>query len=233
MKLNLALIISISLLFIAGYINQAYSQTEGFNVKTPTQKIADSSTSFLNQIIGDSKKDTKNAIPKSLVCGSSCFLVIPDIEIIPSRGDFTGTGLLSCRNPNSDGFTEPIYYKINNLQSFNEGGGGLIIFGTSTQAMKDILGNNLHLTSDNSSTGQVGSTKDADHKSIVSYAKYKDEDLQGIDLSGSIIEYSSLDTFDAYQGTVVPIEIIYAPQDVPPVLRGFASALAEWTKNCK
>ncbi len=233
MKIKLALITAILALLIAGYTNQAHSQTEGFNVKTPIEKIADSSTSFLNQIISDSKKDPKNAVPENLVCGSSCFLVIPDIEIIPSRGDFTGTGLLSCRNPNSDSFAEPLYYKINNLNSFNEGGGGLIIFGTTNQAMKDILGDNLHLTPDNSSAGRVGNIKDVDLKSIVSYAQYEDEGLAGIDLSGSIIEYSSKDTFDAYQGTVVPIEIIYAPQDVPPVLRGFASALSKWTKECK
>ena len=91
----------------------AYSQTEGFNVKTPIEKIADSSTEFLNQIISQSKKEPKKSVPLDLACSSSCFLAIPDIEIIPSRGDFTGTGLLSCRVPNSSNFTEPIYYKIN------------------------------------------------------------------------------------------------------------------------
>lgn len=211
----------------------AYSQTEGFNVKTPIEKIADSSTEFLNQIISRSKKEPKKSVPQELVCSSFCFLVIPDIDVIPSRGDFTGSGLLSCRVPNPSKFTEPIYYKINNLLSFNESGGGIIIFATSQDAMKALLGDNLHLSSDNTSAGTVGSSIEIGSKSFISYAMYKDSYIEGVDLSGSILEYSSKDTFNAYQGTIVPIEILISPQDVPPMLRDFGSSLVEWTKSCK
>ena len=119
------------------------------------------------------------------------------------------------------------------MHSFNESGGGLMIFATSQDAMKALLGDNLHLSSDNTSAGQIGNSKEAEMKSIVAFAKDKDGSLQGIDLSGSILEYSSRDTFNAYQGTVVPIEILLTPQDVPPMLRDFGSSLIEWTKSCK
>ena len=211
----------------------AFSQTEGFNVKTPIERIADSSTKFLNQIVSQSRKEPQKTVPQDLACSAVCFIVIPNIDVVPSRGDFTGTGLLSCRVPNSSKFTEPIYYKINNLQSFNEGGGGIFVFATSSDAMKTLLGDNVHLSSDNTSTGQVGNSEETDSKSFVAFARYKDGNTEGIDLSGSILEYSNMDTFNAYQDTIVPIEILIDPQDVPPLLRDFGSSLTEWTKGCK
>jgi len=213
--------------------NKTFSQTEGFNVKTPIQKISDSTSDFLKDIIEESKKHPKKSIPQDLVCSAECFLVIPAVEVVNSRGDFTGTGLLGCRMPNSDKFTEPLFYKINNLDTFNEGGGGLVIFVTDTQGMKAVLGNEVHLDADNTGAGQIGDSSGKDMKSFITYAKYKDEGLVGFDLSGSVLNYSSKDTFNAYQGTVVPIEIFISPQDVPPVLRDFGSLLVEWTKSCK
>ena len=232
---NKSILISLVIVCVLSivFVTRAYSQTEGFNVKTPIQKIADSSTKFLNQIANQTKKNPTKSVPQDLACSSTCFLVIPDIDIIPSRGDFTGTGILSCRVPDSVKFTEPIYYKINNLNSFNEGGGGILILATSSSAMKTLLGDNVHISSDNTSAGKVGSSKDAVTKPFVAFAKYKDGLIEGIDLSGSILEYSSRDTFNAYQGTIVPIEILVAPQDVPPILREFGSSLTEWAKTCK
>ncbi len=119
------------------------------------------------------------------------------------------------------------------MHSFNESGGGILVFATSSDAMETLLGDNVHLSSDNISTGQVSSSKEADSKPFVAFAHYKDDYTEGIDLSGSILEYSSMDTFNAYHGTIVPIEILIAPQDVSPVLRDFGSSLAEWTKSCK
>lgn len=220
------------ILFATTGIN-SNAQTEGFNVKTPIQKIADSTSEFLKGIMSESTKKPKESIPQDLVCNSSCFLVIPTVEVIESRGDFTGTGLLACRAPNSDKFTEPLFYKINNLISFQEGGGGLIILATDKDAMKSILRADLHLNSENVSAGPIGAIGDTEVKSFTSYVKYKDQGLSGVDLSGSLIEYSSKDTFNAYQGTVVPIEILISPQDVPPMLRAFQSLLADATKDCK
>jgi len=211
----------------------SYAQTEGFNVKTPIQKISESTSKFLKNIIGESQRKPKESIPQDLVCSAECFLVIPTVEVIESRGDFTGTGLLACRAPNSNKFTEPLFYKINNLDSFEEAGGGLLILATDKAGMKSILGNDVHLNSDNMSVGPIGDVGDTGSKPFAAYVKYKDQELSGTDLSGSVLEYSSKDTFNAYQGTVVPIEILISPQDVPPLLRDFNSLLAVWTKDCK
>lgn len=211
----------------------SYAQTEGFNVKTPIEKIADSATKFLNQIVSDSKKHPTTSIPMDTLCSSKCFLVIPEIEMIESRGDFAGTGLMSCQTPNRDSFSEPLYYSVTNLKSFKESGGGIVILATSTDAMNTLLGDNVHLTSEISGTGIVGKTSEGESKPFVGYAKPKNEALVGYDLSGALVNYSSKDTFDAYQGTVVPIEIFISPQDVPPMLRDFGSSLKEWTKSCK
>jgi lipid-binding SYLF domain-containing protein len=232
-KPNISLaVIMVFLLSIAfNYTSQA--QTEGFNVKTPIEKIAYSTSKFLTGIVDQSAKEPKKSIPKGMVCNSECFLVIPEIDIIQSRGDFTGTGLMACRTPNTDGFTEPLYYQIDNLNSFEEAGGGLVIFITDQPGKKAILGDDVHLSYDNTIAGPIGSVGDAKLKPFTAYAKYTDENLAGIDLSGSVLEYSSKDTFDAYQGTVVPVDIFVNPQDVPPVLRDFGSQLTEWTKYCK
>jgi len=229
-------LLSIIALFFTSFLvinNYAHSQTEGFNVKTPIQKISDATSDFLKKIIEDSNKSPKKSIPQDLVCKAECFLVIPEVEIIQSRGDFTGTGLMSCGAPNSDKFTEPLFYKINNLETFEEGGGGLIVLVMDKQGMKAILGNDVNIDSDNSSVGQIGDVSEKTMKSFTAYAKDNNQELAGFDLSGSVLEYSSKDTFNAYQGTIVPIEILISPQDVPPVLRDFGSLLVEWTKSCK
>lgn len=228
----LSITILLFIIFCAS-ANTSYSQTEGFNVKTPIQKIADLTTNLLKQVINDSKKHPTKSIPMDTVCSAECVLVIPEIEIIESRGDFAGTGLLACHTPNDENFTEPLYYNVTNLRSFNEGGGGLVILVTDKDAMKTLLGDNVHLNSENSGAGIVGKRSEGESKPFVGYAKSKDEGLVGYDLSGSLLSYSSKDTFNAYQGTVVPIEIFISPQDVPPILRDYGSLLTEWTKNCK
>lgn len=232
MKTKFNLIVVIILLLVL-FSDSSYSQTEGFNVKTPIQKIADSTSKFLKEIIDQSSKQPKESIPEDLVCSSECFLIIPEIDIVQSRGDFTGTGLMSCRAPNSNKFTEPLYYRINNLKSFDESGGGLVILATNKTDMKTILGDNVHLNSDNISVGPIGTIGDNKMQSFVAYVKYTDQGLSGADLSGSLLEYSSKDTFNAYQGTIVPIDILFSPQDIPPVLREFDSLLLKWTEDCK
>jgi len=232
MKTKFNLIV-VAILLLVLFSDSSYSQTEGFNVKTPIQKIADLTTEFLKNIVDESKKNPKESIPEDLVCSSECFLIIPEIDIVQSRGDFTGTGLMSCRAPNSKKFTEPLYYKINNLKSFGESGGGLVILATNKTGMKAILGDNVHLNSDNISAGPIETIGDNKLQSFVAYAKYTDQSFLGTDLSGSLLEYSSRDTFNAYQGTIVPIEILVSPQDVPPVLRKFDSLLLKWSEDCK
>jgi len=235
MKNRISLLSTTLLLLIifGAFANTAYSQTEGFNVKTPIQNIAGSTTRLLKQVVNDSKKHPTNSIPMDTVCSTECFLVIPEIEIIESRGDFSGTGLMACHTPNSENLTEPLYYNVANLKSFNEAGGGLVILVTDTDAMKTLLGDDVHLVSENSDAGTIGKAAEREKKSFVGYAKPKNEALVGYDLSGALLSYSNKDTFDAYQGTVVPNEIFISPQDVPPMLRDFGSSLKEWTKNCK
>lgn len=220
------------LIFFAIMGINSNAQTEGFDIKNPIQKITDSTTKLLNQIIKDHKEAPKKSIPEDLVCSAQCFLVIPNIEMVESRGDFTGTGLMACRTSDSDKFTEPLFYKINNLHSFEENGGGLVILATDKAGMKAILGNEVHLNSENTNAGPIGKQSEDELKSFAAYVKYKDQTLSGFDLSGSLIEYSSKDTFNAYQGTIVPIDILISPQDVPPMLRDFQSLLAEAAKDC-
>jgi lipid-binding SYLF domain-containing protein len=202
-------------------------------VKTPIQKIAGSTTTFLKELMENSKEKPYESISGSLVCSAKCFVVIPDIELVQSRGDYTGTGLMSCRTNGSGSFTEPLYYQISNLESFEEASGGLLILVTDTEGKKAIAGNDVHLGPDNTSAGQIGDEGSEGVKSFSSYVKYKGQALLGIDLSGSLLKYSSKDTFNAYQRTVVPIDIFVNPQDVPPVLRDFVTLLLDWNKDCK
>jgi len=232
-KLRVIAINSVLLILFAALGSISYAQTEGFNVKTPIEKISDAATKFLKNIIDDAMKEPKKSIPMDMVCSAECFLVIPEIEIVQSRGDYAGTGLLACHVPNSDTFTEPLFFKINQLKSFYEGGGGLVILIMDKEGMETILADEINLTSDNTCAGKIGTTNNENKTSFLAYAKLKNQQLEGYDLSGSLLEYSSRDTFNAYQGTVVPIEILISPKDVPPVLRDFDSVLVEWTKSCK
>ena len=57
----------------------SYAQTEGFNVKTPIQKISDATSDFLKNIIENSNESPNKSIPQDLVCKAECFLVIPEV----------------------------------------------------------------------------------------------------------------------------------------------------------
>jgi len=232
-KLTLSALAILCALFVFSHEHNTYAQTEGFNVKTPIQKIADSTTVFLKKLMEYSKEKPDESISGSLVCSAKCFVVIPDIELVQSRGDYAGTGLMSCRTNGPGSFTEPLYYQISNLESFEEDSGGLLILVTDAEGKKAIVGNDVHFGPDNTSAGQVGDAENKGVKSFSSYVKFKDQSLSGIDLSGSLLKYSSKDTFNAYQGTVVPIDIFVNPQDVPPVLRDFVTLLSDWNKDCK
>lgn len=231
MKNKLNIIIGV-LFSIVIFSQNSYSQTEGFEVKTPIQMISDSTISFLNNTIQESENNPKESINGDIFCKAKCIFVIPNIELVESRGDFTGTGLLSCRKPNSESWSEPLFYQINNLESFEEDSGGLIILVTDKPGIKAILGYDVHLGSDNTGPGPIGDAKSGDPKSFVSYVKYKDQALSGIDLTGSLLEYSSKDTLNAYQAKVIPVEIFIEPQDVPPMLREYDTLLKTWAKSC-
>ena len=60
--INLVLMILFSTL---GSIS--YAQTEGFNVKTPIEKISEATTEFLKNIIDEAKKEPKKSIPMDSV----------------------------------------------------------------------------------------------------------------------------------------------------------------------
>ncbi len=67
--------LSLVLLFIllTVFSTSAFSQTERFNVKTQIEKIADSSTEFLNQIISQSKKEPKKQYLKILLAAPNAY----------------------------------------------------------------------------------------------------------------------------------------------------------------
>lgn len=231
-KITLSALAILCALFVFSHKHYTYAQTEGFDMKTPIQKIADSTTAFLEELMEYSKEKSDESISGNLVCSAKCFVVIPDIEVVQSRGDYTGTGLMSCRTNGSGSFTEPLYYQISNLESFEEDSGGLLILVTDTEGKKAIAGNDVHLGPDNTSAGKIGDAGSEGVKSFSSYVKYKGQALLGIDLSGSLLKYSSKDTFNAYQETVVPIDIFVNPLYIPPVLRDFVTLLSGWNKDC-
>ena len=173
------------------------------------------------------------AIPRKLLCSASCIIVIPHIEIVKSRGDFAGSGLLLCREARSGEFTEPLFYKIDNVKSFYEDGGGALIVVADSDAMKYILGDAVHLTGDNSSAGKIGGDAEKNSSDFITYAKPVEQNIEGYDFTGSSILFASRDTFNAYQETIIPIEIFVSPQDVPPFLKGFGETVEKLTKGCK
>jgi hypothetical protein len=100
--------------------------------------------------------------------------------------------------------------------------------------VKSVLGDQLQLTSGNTSSGIVGSEADVkDQKSFVAYARPASEAIQAFDASGSALVFDSGDTFNAYQQELEPIDIMLLSIDVPPALRDFASSLGDLRKGCK
>lgn len=227
------LIISAALSTIyAGVISHA--QTEGFNVKTPVQTISDNTSKLINEISADAKREPKTSIPQNVVCSAACYLVIPSIQVVSGRDDFAGTGLLGCRHADSGKLASPIFFQIANLDSFNENGGGLVIFVMDRAGVKSILGDQLQLTSGNTGSGNAGAEADVKNpKSFLAYSRPTDGTVQPFDASGSTLVYDSGDTFNAYQQDIDPVDIMLFSIDVPPALRGFNNALEEWRKGCK
>ncbi len=233
MRIFAILIISTALSAIcAGVIS--YAQTEGFDVKTPVQTIADNTSKLINEISADAKREPKTSIPQNVVCSAACLLVIPSIQVVPGRDDFAGTGLLGCRHADSGKPAPPIFFQITNLDSFNESGGGLVIFVMDRAGVKSILGDQLQLTSGNTGGGVTGAEADVKNlKSFPAYARPADGTIQPFDASGSTLVYAGGDTFNAYQQDIDPVDIMLFSIDVPPALRGFNNALEEWRNGCK
>ena len=211
----------------------AGAQTEGFNVKTIVQKISDNAAGFLNGIIAGSKNNPAESIPKELVCGADCYIVIPSVSPVPDRDDFAGTGLLTCRAAGTGKPTPPIFYQITNVESFGESGGGIIILVTDNAGVKSALGDQLQLNAANSGAGKVGEKDKAERKSFIAYVIPSGGTLGGFDLSGSTLVYASGDTFNAYQQDIDPVDVMLFGIDVPPALRGFAASVEELTKGCR
>jgi hypothetical protein len=231
---NIAKEIIFSVLFTICAGALSYAQTEGFNVKTPLQTVSDNSSSLINDVSSDSKRDPKISIPQEVVCKAECYLVVPSIRVVPGRDDFAGTGLLGCRYPDSGKLAPPIFFQVSNIESFDENGGGLIILVTDREGVKSILGDQLQLTPGNSIGGKVGPETDSKNlKPFIAYARPAGGAVESFDASGSTLVYASGDTFNAYQQDLDPIDIMLISIDVPPALRGFVSSLGELRKGCK
>ena len=209
-----------------------YSQTEGFNVKTPTEKMADAASKFLEEIIDESKNNPRKSISKDLICNAKCYLVIPSIYEVPTREDFEGNGILSCRKSDSNMLSIPIFYKLTELKSFYESGGGVILLVMNEVGVKSILAEQVELNPENTTIGTAGSNSES-IKSFVSFAMISGNPTQGYDLNGSTLIYGNRDTFNAYQQSINPIDIILESLDVPPALRGFDAAVTNWRQSCK
>jgi len=212
--------------------NTTYSQTEGFNVKTPTEKMADAASKFLEEIINDSRSNQKKSIPKDLICNAKCYLVIPSIYEVPIREDFEGNGILSCQKSNSSILSTPLFYKLTELKSFYESGGGVILLVMDEEGVKSILAEQVEINPENTTIGSTGSNSES-IKSFVSFAMISGNPTQGYDLNGSTLIYGNRDTFNAYQQSINPINIILESLDVPPALRGFDAAVTNLRKDCK
>jgi len=213
---------------------QAEAQTEGFNVKTPVQAISDSSSDFISRIASDAKADPRTSIPRELLCRAECILVLPSIQTASGRDDFEGTGLLGCLRTDSGDFAPPLFFRITNIESFSEDGGGLIILVTDRKGVKSVLADQLQLNPQNTGTLGTGSQPDSNNpKTFIAYSKPEGGGIKAFDASGGTLVYDSGDTFNAYQQDLDPIDIMLFGIDVPPALRGFKSALDTWRAACK
>jgi hypothetical protein len=232
---NISLIsISFAVLLSICSSPQAQAQTEGFNVKTPVQTISDGSSEFINGIAAEAKADPKTSIPRELLCRAECILVLPSVQTASGRDDFEGTGLLGCLRAGSGDLAPPIFFRITNIESFNENGGGLIILVTDRKGVKSILGDQLQLNPQNAGTGGIGPQADLSSlKPFIAYAKPAGGGIKAFDASGSTLVYDSGDTFNAYQQDLDPVDIMLFGIDVPPALRGFKNALETWRGACK
>jgi len=212
--------------------NPSFSQTEGFNIKTPTEKMADAASKFLKEIIDESKNNPGKSISKDLICNAKCYLVIPSIYEVPTREDFEGNGILSCRKSDSNMLSIPIFYKLTELKSFYESTGGVILLVMDEAGVQSILAEQVELNSENTTIGTTGSNSGT-LKSFVSFAMISGNPTQGYGLNGSALIYGSRDTFNAYQQTITPVSIRLESLDVPPALREFDAAVTNLRKDCK
>ncbi|HVY55296.1 MAG TPA: hypothetical protein VHC46_06025, partial [Thermodesulfobacteriota bacterium] len=173
-------------------------------------------------------------IPKEIVCRAECVLAVPSVKTATDRDDFEGTGLLGCIREDSGKLAPPIFFRITNIDSFDENGGGVIILVTDRKGLKSILGDQLQLNPQNTISGPVGSRPDTNSlKSFTAYAWPGGGGMKAFDASGSTLVYDSGDTFNAYQQDLDPVDIMLFGLDVPPSLRGFKSALEAWRGACK
>ena len=228
MKKTYYLIPLLALFFSLSLTTGQYSaaQTEGFNVKTSTEKIADDAEDFVKELTEYSNHNRKDAFPQEIICEAKCFVVLPKISADNVRNDFEGTGMLSCLKTNSDKLSPPLIYKLNGLDSFYESSGGIIILVADEGGVKSILASEIDLDSANTQAGVTGTNQEMKlTKPFIAYAKPDNQNLEGFDLSGSKLVYANKDTFTAYQKEVVPIDILLYNQDIPPALRGFNTAL--------
>lgn len=226
--------ISCAVLFSLCIALQSQAQTEGFNVKTPVETIAESSSEFIKQVDEVAKSEPRMSIPRDLICGAECIVVIPSIQTVSGRSDYEGTGLLGCYSADSGRLAPPIFFRVTNIESFNESGGGLIVLVTDRKGVKSVLGDQLQLTPQNTSGGVIGTKSDVRNlKSFISYARPAGGRIKSFDASGSTLVYDSGDTFNAYQQDIDPIDIMLFGIDVPPALRGFKNALESFRDGCK
>jgi len=232
MKRPLKIIIPAVLIIFAAVLT-AKAQTEGFNVKTTVQKISDSASDFLNGIMAEAKSHPAKSISKELVCEADCYLVVPSIAPVSGRDDFAGTGLLTCRAQGTGRPAPPLFYHLTNIETFDESGGGVVVFIMDKAGMKSVLGDQFQLTAANSGAGGVGEKSSGKNKSFVGFMMPSGGAVQGFDPSGSTLVYASGDTFNAYQQDIDPVDVMLFGIDIPPALRGFASSVDELLKGCK
>jgi len=227
-SVSLAILLSVCASF------QSRAQTGGFHDKSPVQTIFDSSSEFINEIAADAKVNPGTSIPKDLLCRAEFILAVPSIETVSGRNDFQGTGLFGCFHEGSGNLAPPIFFRVTNIETFNENGGGLIILVTDRKGVKSILGDQLQMNPQNTSGGGTGTKADTNNlKSFIAYARPLGGVIKAYDASGSTLVYDSGDTFSAYQQDLDPIDIMLFGIDVPPALRGFKTALETWRGACK
>ena len=187
------------------------------------------------QVIQEVMATPDKAIPRSILAGASCVVVIPSYK----KGAFIvgaqyGQGVATCRTPR--GWSAPVFVQLTG-GSFGWQIGGqstdLVLVAMNQHGLQDMLKNKFKLGADASAAaGPVGRNAQAGtdwklNAEFLSYSRTKGL-FAGIDLDGTVLSQNEDDTRTEY-GTNVPFhEVLSGGVPTPENARGFVGIVARY-----
>ena len=175
------------------------------------------------------------AIPRGILAGASCVVVIPSFK----KGAFIGgvqygQGVATCRTPR--GWSAPVFVQLaGGSFGFQIGGQAtdLVLVAMNQQGLQDMLKNKFKLGADAAaSAGPVGRNAQAGtdwkmNAEFLSYSRSKGL-FAGIDLDGTVLSQNQDDTRSMYGANVPFSEVLKGNQVTPEPAHKFVGTVAKY-----